>query len=175
MIPTLLRRSCASGSHLPPLAWTYLPSQLAYHHGLLLQETLVARRLRARELLQAHKVDPAASSLSQAQLALAQRTAATDVLLLLQHRPVFTTGRREKDPEQLRVEGERLRGLGADYVATMRGGQTTYHGPGQMVGYSIMDTQKAGVSGDWAFVVRSQCCGGTTWPSRLSKFSSQKL
>jgi len=149
MLPSLVRRSCASGSHLPPLAWTYLPSQLAYHHGLLLQETLVARRLRARELLLAHK--NATMPLSEAQRALAQRTAETDVLLLLQHEPVFTTGRREKDPEQLRAEGERLRALGAEYVATMRGGQTTYHGPGQLVGYSIMDTQKAGVSRPHAY------------------------
>lgn len=66
--------------------------------------------------------------------------AAEDVLLLLQHTPVYTTGRRDTDENILKVERERLTALGADYIATQRGGQTTYHGPGQLVGYPIVDT-----------------------------------
>lgn len=75
-----------------------------------------------------------------------QGIAGTDILLLLQHTPVYTAGRREKDPEVARLEGERLGRLGADYVSTMRGGQTTYHGPGQLVGYPILDLGIAQVS-----------------------------
>ena len=75
----------------------------------------------------------------------AQKRAETDVLLLLQHTPVYTAGRREKDPEVASLEAARLGSLGADYVSTMRGGQTTYHGPGQLVGYSIMDIGAAQV------------------------------
>lgn len=160
MLPTLICRTCASGAHLPPVAWTYLPSHLPYNRGLLLQETLVARRLHARDLLAAHKAQ-SAPPLSDSQHALARRTAETDVLLLLQHEAVFTTGRREKDAETLRAEGERLRAMGAEYVATMRGGQTTYHGPGQLVGYSIMDTQKAGVSG-------VECFAGSAHTPRMA-------
>ena len=66
--------------------------------------------------------------------------ASQDVLLLLQHSPVYTTGRRETDQSVLEIERERLTAIGADYVATQRGGQTTYHGPGQLVGYPILDT-----------------------------------
>ncbi|KPV73523.1 uncharacterized protein RHOBADRAFT_4764, partial [Rhodotorula graminis WP1] len=69
-----------------------------------------------------------------------------DLLLLLQHTPVYTAGRREKDPSQLEAEGARLRAVGADYVHAMRGGQTTYHGPGQLVGYSLMDLGAAQLS-----------------------------
>jgi lipoyl(octanoyl) transferase len=74
-----------------------------------------------------------------------RRAAETDVLLLLQHRSVYTTGRRETDAAVLEAEGRRLRALGADYVATERGGQTTYHGPGQLVGYPIFNMAATGV------------------------------
>ncbi|KDQ17464.1 hypothetical protein BOTBODRAFT_53073 [Botryobasidium botryosum FD-172 SS1] len=66
-----------------------------------------------------------------------------DVLLLLQHRPVFTAGRRQNDTL---AEEERLRKLGADWVSTSRGGQTTYHGPGQIVGYPMFDIGRMGLS-----------------------------
>jgi lipoyl(octanoyl) transferase len=54
-----------------------------------------------------------------------------DLLLLLEHPPVYTTGRRS-EPGELPVGGE------IEVVETDRGGKLTYHGPGQLVGYSIM-------------------------------------
>ncbi|KAK4706169.1 hypothetical protein P7C70_g5, partial [Phenoliferia sp. Uapishka_3] len=126
----------------PPVCWAYLPSQLPYSLGLLLQETLVANRLEARKLL----ASPSSESLSSVDKARAEKRAETDILLLLQHTPVYTAGRREKDPEVAQAEAKRLGSLGADYVSTMRGGQTTYHGPGQLVGYSIMDIGAAELS-----------------------------
>lgn len=68
-----------------------------------------------------------------------------DVLLLLQHRPVYTTGRRQTE-EDVRHESERLRHLGADFVVTKRGGQTTFHGPGQVVGYPLLDLRRMRLS-----------------------------
>ncbi|KIJ42414.1 hypothetical protein M422DRAFT_171237, partial [Sphaerobolus stellatus SS14] len=61
-----------------------------------------------------------------------------DILLLLEHRPVYTAGRRQNEAE-ISEEAERLCRLGADFVSTKRGGQTTYHGPGQVVGYPLFD------------------------------------
>jgi lipoate-protein ligase B len=55
-----------------------------------------------------------------------------DLLLLLEHPPVFTLGRRS-EPGDLPV-----RVPGIDVVETERGGKLTYHGPGQLVGYPIM-------------------------------------
>lgn len=134
--------SCtASPPPLPPVVWTYLPNNLPYHLGLLLQETLVARRHVAKKIISSS----ASSCLYPPALAKAKRTAETDVLLLLQHTPVYTAGRREKDPLQLENERLRLQAFGADHVSTMRGGETTYHGPGQLVGYSIMDIGAAQV------------------------------
>lgn len=124
-----------------PIVWTYLPGQVPYERGLLLQESLVQARLSAKAALQAAE----ASEWEPDRVESLKRVADTDILLLLQHTPVFTAGRREKDPEQLEQEGARLRALGADYIHTMRGGQTTYHGPGQLVGYSLMDIGAAQV------------------------------
>jgi lipoate-protein ligase B len=55
-----------------------------------------------------------------------------ETMLLLEHPPVYTVGRRTTDADLP------LPGAGIDVVATPRGGQLTYHGPGQLVGYPIM-------------------------------------
>lgn len=60
-----------------------------------------------------------------------------DVLLLLEHPPVYTRGRRS-GPEDLPLDEDLYRAKGIDVVSTDRGGRLTYHGPGQLVGYPIM-------------------------------------
>jgi lipoate-protein ligase B len=59
------------------------------------------------------------------------------VLLLLEHPPVYTRGRRTR-PEELPMGEEWYRAQGIDVVDTDRGGRVTYHGPGQLVGYPIV-------------------------------------
>ncbi|MBK5230326.1 MAG: lipoyl(octanoyl) transferase LipB [Thermoleophilia bacterium] len=71
----------------------------------------------------------------------AARAAGTiaDVLLLLEHPPVYTRGRRAEPAELPLGENWYLeRGIALRDVD--RGGKTTYHGPGQLVGYPIVDT-----------------------------------
>jgi lipoyl(octanoyl) transferase len=58
-----------------------------------------------------------------------------DTLLLLEHPPVYTTGRRVVCADRLRVPEE---ALGAPLLAVDRGGDITFHGPGQLVVYPIV-------------------------------------
>jgi lipoyl(octanoyl) transferase len=55
-----------------------------------------------------------------------------ETMLLLEHPPVYTVGRRTADADLP------LPSVGIEVVSTPRGGQLTYHGPGQLVGYPIM-------------------------------------
>jgi lipoyl(octanoyl) transferase len=60
-----------------------------------------------------------------------------DVLLTLQHPPVYTRGRRSV-PGELPLGEEWYAARGIEIVETDRGGKVTYHGPGQLVGYPIV-------------------------------------
>jgi lipoyl(octanoyl) transferase len=84
-----------------------------YGEGLQMQERLVARRL-------AGEID--------------------DTLLLLQHPHVLTLGAKSGAGRQnVLATPERLSELGVEIYETGRGGDVTYHGPGQVVGYPILD------------------------------------
>lgn len=60
-----------------------------------------------------------------------------DEFWLLQHQPVFTLGRNSK-PEHLLAPGD------IPVVQIDRGGQVTYHGPGQLIGYVLLDVKRNG-------------------------------
>ncbi|KAF9270551.1 lipoyltransferase [Marasmius fiardii PR-910] len=108
----------------PPILYHFFQKPLPYARILALQEQL-------------HHV----------QLYLRRSTPekAKDVLLLLEHRPVYTTGRRQTEQDGFIIgEKERLKRTGADFELTKRGGELTYHGPGQVVGYPLLDLSHAG-------------------------------
>lgn len=65
-------------------------------------------------------------------------------LMLLQHPPVYTLGARGKTAHLLLTD-DAYRARGADVIATDRGGDVTFHGPGQVVAYAILDLRRAGL------------------------------
>lgn len=109
---------------VPPIFYHIFRHPLPYARTLALQEHLHQLQLSAR------RTDSARHR---------------DLLLLLEHRPVYTAGRRQSE-SSLEQDRTRLTGLGADFVTTSRGGQLTYHGPGQIVGYPLLDLGRAGTS-----------------------------
>ncbi len=74
-----------------------------------------------------------------------------DTVLLLEHPHVYTIGKRGSDGDVL-VSPDWLAAQGAEVVRTDRGGQVTYHGPGQLVGYPIAVLGRA--RGIWPFLRR---------------------
>jgi lipoyl(octanoyl) transferase len=97
------------------LSVVYL-GRVAYRTGLELQERLVGLR---------------------------KTGAIGDVLVMLEHEPVLTLGRamgrKDGGRENLLLSEEALHARGVEVVETNRGGDVTYHGPGQLVGYPIFD------------------------------------
>lgn len=70
---------------------------------------------------------------------------ASQVLLLVEHPHVYTLGK-SGHASNLLVDDLFLRQIDATYFRTDRGGDITYHGLGQLVGYPILDLERLGVS-----------------------------
>ena len=62
-----------------------------------------------------------------------------DTLLILEHCPVFTLGRLQASASNMLAPPEVVAGKGARVVQSDRGGNITYHGPGQLVAYPVLD------------------------------------
>ncbi|CAK1599676.1 unnamed protein product [Parnassius mnemosyne] len=69
-----------------------------------------------------------------------------DTLLLVEHKPVYTVGIRDQTPKD---EILRLRALGAEFRKTNRGGLITFHGPGQLVVYPVINLKNYKASVKW--------------------------
>ncbi len=92
-----------------------------------------------------------AFALQQRLVAARKAGAVPNVLLLCEHPHVLTLGRSGK-VEHLRASSEKLRHLGVEFHSSDRGGDITYHGPGQIVGYPIL--QLAEIRRDVGWYVR---------------------
>ena len=93
-----------------PELWVANAGRLRYADGVALQERVRARR---------------------------QAGDIPDTLLFVEHDPVYTKGKRS-EPGHLPMGEDWYRMQGVEVEETDRGGQVTYHGPGQLVGYPIM-------------------------------------
>lgn len=69
-------------------------------------------------------------------------------LLFVEHRPVYTLGK-SGHMENLLLSSDRMKDKGIEFFHTNRGGDITYHGPGQIVGYPILDLEKFRTDLNW--------------------------
>jgi lipoyl(octanoyl) transferase len=69
-------------------------------------------------------------------------------LLFTEHPPVYTLGKSGK-PAHLLISEERMAADGIEFVHTNRGGDITFHGPGQIVGYPIIDLEQFSTDIGW--------------------------
>ena len=91
--------------------WAYSLGVVGYNEALQLQDKLLRDRLTGN---------------------------VPDVILFLQHPPVLTIGVSEGE-QNINVSKDTLANEGIEVLRTDRGGNITYHGPGQLVGYPILD------------------------------------
>ncbi|TKX23079.1 octanoyltransferase-like protein [Elsinoe australis] len=104
-----------------------LPGIVPYPHASKIQDLLVSRFL-------AHKASPSSGP------------PPSPVIITAQFHPVYTCGRREigsvfpSQQEYLRADGQ------AEFYEALRGGQTTFHGPGQLIAYPIIDLKRHGLT-----------------------------
>lgn len=99
----------------PPQLWTVPLGTMPYSEALELQRSVAAARISGE--------------------------IPEDVLLLVEHPPVVTLGRSSKDGH-LTASRELLAQRGVELFAVERGGDVTFHGPGQIVGYPIVDLKR---------------------------------
>jgi lipoic acid synthetase len=119
----------------------------------------------------------------QHQLVAARRQGTIDdTLLLLQHPPVITLGRRGNE-ENILVSKERLAELGIHVHRVERGGDVTYHGPGQLVGYPILDLRQHRTDVGWYMhsleevLIRTLADFGiaaTRWPGNIGVWVDER-
>ena len=94
----------------------------------------MARLIRPEGLVEYDSANAEMHALAERRLA----GEAEDTLILLEHPPVFTAGRRWKRDHIVWTE-ERIAAAGAELRFIDRGGSLTFHGPGQLVGYPVVD------------------------------------
>jgi lipoyl(octanoyl) transferase len=109
--------------------------------GVLAGETRAAGGWQVLEL----GLEPFGATLARQEELVRQCLAGTlpDTLVLVEHPRVVTLGRARR-PGNLRVKPEELRRQGIEFFEISRGGDVTYHAPGQLVGYPIFDLRRHG-------------------------------
>jgi lipoyl(octanoyl) transferase len=116
VIETLAPVPSGSTPDAGPIVASWL-GRVDYHEALELQKRLVTDRAEGR---------------------------IGDQLLLLEHPPVLTLGR-SADPAHIRADAATLGARGIEVIRVERGGEVTYHGPGQLVAYPILALSARGL------------------------------
>ncbi len=110
------------------------------------QEILLQENVKVKSLLMGRQRALAATALEAQQAYVANETSTaaidtTSYFLLCEHPPVYTLGKSGK-MENILISEEGMQQKGIEFYKTNRGGDITFHGPEQIVGYPILDLEK---------------------------------
>ncbi|MFT4016413.1 MAG: lipoyl(octanoyl) transferase LipB [Agriterribacter sp.] len=110
---------------------------IAYKQAWDYQEALLQQNVKAKsQYFAAQNTVPVSTQTNNA-----SEAATRHYLLLCEHPPVYTLGKSGKAAHILISEEDRVK-KGIEYYPTNRGGDITFHGPGQIVGYPVLDLEK---------------------------------
>ncbi len=135
-----------------------MPNAMSLNKNLCRFEDLGCRSYRETWDLQE-------KTLEEVKQAKAEGKTGRNRLFFVQHPPVYTVGRSGKDGNMLATPAL-LRAKGAEFIHVDRGGDVTFHGPGQLVGYPVFNLEefplgvKAYVDKIEEVVIRSMACYG---------------
>lgn len=125
--------------------------KMGYQEAWDYQESLLQENVRikaaARQLAQAPEgLNREAPDLNRETMGLNEETKGLNgetrhYLLFVEHPPVYTLGK-SGHMENVLIDDEKMQEKGAQFFRTNRGGDITFHGPGQIVGYPILDLEK---------------------------------
>ena len=127
-----------SANQLKPLVNIVRLGRVRYWPALKLQEHLVEK---VKAIRQRQYQDNCAKESSNDATSSSTSGQYLNYLLILEHNPVYTTGIRNRMQYANEAKETDFAALGADFVQTDRGGLITFHGPGQLVAYPILDLE----------------------------------
>jgi len=120
------------------LAHLHLPHRISYTHSLRLQSSLLGQHFAYKDALRAAATQPTSATHSPPD----------PTVLTFSTDPTYTVGRRhlQSNPISASQQSFLTDGHAAEFYASPRGGLLTYHGPGQLTAYPIIDLRRHGIT-----------------------------